>query len=264
MPAHYEQHKNFGRDAVREPTVFTRASREKTLYIGRLDFKVSEYMLIKQCQPHGAIERVNYLWHHHGENRGTPRGFAFVEYKTKAEAVLAQKALDGKQILSKQIMVRFAEDRDASEYNNFSNNSSQQRNTYTQRSGHGGHGGLGAYHRRRYIDKTIPIPRERLDEGLRANQNQQNSYSSSSNSQKTTPAPLSKSAKIRAIEEKLRKMRAGKSQTQTQTQSQGSGSSSRAGTFRSSATAPQGTSRSVVSSVQSRGREERRKKSQPY
>jgi len=41
------------------------------------------YALIKLFVPVGEIERCQYMFHMHGEQRGAPRGFAFVEMKTK-------------------------------------------------------------------------------------------------------------------------------------------------------------------------------------
>mmetsp|Transcript_15840 Transcript_15840/g.25844 ORF Transcript_15840/g.25844 Transcript_15840/m.25844 type:complete len:178 (-) Transcript_15840:183-716(-) len=70
--------------------------------------KLTRYMIIKLFEPFGTITRENFVWHTTGENRGAPRGYAFVEYRTKEACAKAQKAMDGKLCLGRRIAVRFA------------------------------------------------------------------------------------------------------------------------------------------------------------
>jgi RNA recognition motif-containing protein len=51
------------------------------------------------------------MWHNFGPRRGEPRGYCFVEYKTREEAVKAKSSMDGKKLLGKSLRVRFSEER---------------------------------------------------------------------------------------------------------------------------------------------------------
>ncbi|CAH0406310.1 unnamed protein product [Chilo suppressalis] len=48
------------------------------------------------------------LFHRSGPNAGQPRGFAFVTYKLRQDAVLAMNSLNGQLLGSKKISVKFA------------------------------------------------------------------------------------------------------------------------------------------------------------
>ncbi|GAB5366445.1 hypothetical protein AAMO2058_001144400 [Amorphochlora amoebiformis] len=90
----------------------TMSDKKRTIYIGNLDRRVTEYMLIKLFQPFGSITREHYTWHKVGEKRGVPRGYAFIEYKTREECVKAQKAMDGEMLLGRALTVRYAADKE--------------------------------------------------------------------------------------------------------------------------------------------------------
>mmetsp|Transcript_26350 Transcript_26350/g.51534 ORF Transcript_26350/g.51534 Transcript_26350/m.51534 type:complete len:226 (-) Transcript_26350:68-745(-) len=90
----------------------TVTDKKRTIYIGNLDRRVTEYMLIKLFEPFGTITRENYTWHKVGEKRGTPRGYAFIEYKTREACTKAQKAMDGKLCLGRRLTVRYAADKE--------------------------------------------------------------------------------------------------------------------------------------------------------
>jgi len=87
--------------------------REKTLYIGGLDKRVTEYHLIQLYQTFGKIDRLQFMWHHVGEQKGQPRGYAFIEFTNKLEAIIAQKSTDGKLLGGRRLVVRFAEERES-------------------------------------------------------------------------------------------------------------------------------------------------------
>uniref|UniRef100_A0A7S2U1G1 RRM domain-containing protein n=1 Tax=Lotharella oceanica TaxID=641309 RepID=A0A7S2U1G1_9EUKA len=90
----------------------TVTDKKRTIYIGNLDRRVTEYMLIKLFEPFGTITRENYTWHKIGEKRGTPRGYAFIEYRTREACTKAQKAMDGKLCLGRRLTVRYAADKE--------------------------------------------------------------------------------------------------------------------------------------------------------
>eukprot|EP00462_Mataza_sp_D1_P008064 CAMPEP_0175159450 /NCGR_PEP_ID=MMETSP0087-20121206/23421_1 /TAXON_ID=136419 /ORGANISM="Unknown Unknown, Strain D1" /LENGTH=212 /DNA_ID=CAMNT_0016447485 /DNA_START=61 /DNA_END=697 /DNA_ORIENTATION=- len=95
---------------------FSAERREKTLWVGNLDKKVTEYHLIKLFSKFGEIVREQFMWWQHGEMRGAPRGYAFVEMKTREEALAAQRGADETPILGRNIRVRFSEERDTREF----------------------------------------------------------------------------------------------------------------------------------------------------
>lgn len=84
----------------------------RTLFVGNLDKRVTEYQLLTIFTPLGNVVRCNYLWHLTGEQRGLPRGYAFIEYETKEQAERAREATDGKIVLGRPMVVRFAEPKD--------------------------------------------------------------------------------------------------------------------------------------------------------
>jgi len=85
--------------------------REHKLYIGNLDPRATEYMIVKLFTPYGKIVREEFLWHTHGARRGEPRGYCFVEYSARVEAENAIRALNRKDLLGRPLVVRFVEDR---------------------------------------------------------------------------------------------------------------------------------------------------------
>lgn len=57
---------------------------------------------------YGNIEKLDMLFHRSGPNAGQPRGFAFVTYKLKQDAINAMNSLNGQLLGSKRICVKFA------------------------------------------------------------------------------------------------------------------------------------------------------------
>ncbi|XP_068629768.1 probable RNA-binding protein 18 isoform X1 [Battus philenor] len=81
---------------------------DKRLWIGNLDLRVNEYQLLKMVRVYGNIEKFDMLFHRSGPNAGQPRGFAFVTYKMRQDAVTAMNSLNGQLLGSKRICVKFA------------------------------------------------------------------------------------------------------------------------------------------------------------
>lgn len=90
---------------------FAPERRERTLWVGNLDKRVNEYLLIKLFTKYGEIVREDFMWNTHGEERGAPRGYAFIEFKTAQEAVAALKGCDNQELCGRNIVVRHAEER---------------------------------------------------------------------------------------------------------------------------------------------------------
>lgn len=81
---------------------------ERRLWIGNLDYRVTEYALLKILQKFGTLSRFDFLYHKSGPDLGKPRGYCFVSYSEKQEAEKAMKALNGKLALSKRMLVKWA------------------------------------------------------------------------------------------------------------------------------------------------------------
>ncbi|KAG9450187.1 hypothetical protein H6P81_010152 [Aristolochia fimbriata] len=56
---------------------------ETRLYVGNLDQRITESLLIKLFSQFGKIVQEDFLWHTRGPKRGEPRGYAFVQYGTR-------------------------------------------------------------------------------------------------------------------------------------------------------------------------------------
>ncbi|KAK4703772.1 RNA-binding protein 18, partial [Phenoliferia sp. Uapishka_3] len=78
------------------------------LYIGNLAASCDEYTLMQLCSKHGKISKLDYLFHKTGPAKGKPRGYAFIEYSTKEEALRAMVALHDKLVRGRNIIVTAA------------------------------------------------------------------------------------------------------------------------------------------------------------
>ncbi|GAA5944353.1 RNA binding motif protein 18 [Sporobolomyces koalae] len=85
---------------------------EKRLYIGNLSPSVDEYSLMQICAKYGKIAKLDYLFHKTGPQKGKPRGYAFVEYATKEEALRAKTTLHDKVLRGRKLIVSLASEQD--------------------------------------------------------------------------------------------------------------------------------------------------------
>ena len=91
------------------------------LFVGNLDFKVTENDLQDAFAAHGTVLEANLVT---DRTTGRPRGFAFVTMSTPEEAQKAIDALNGKELVGRALNVNVARPRE-------------------ERSGGGGGGGRG-------------------------------------------------------------------------------------------------------------------------
>lgn len=80
----------------------------RRLWIGNLDQRVTEFVLIKLLQKYGSLEKFDYLYHKTGPDAGKPRGYCFVTYTHLKDAEKTRQSLDGKLALGKRLIVRLA------------------------------------------------------------------------------------------------------------------------------------------------------------
>ncbi|KAJ8554390.1 hypothetical protein K7X08_025068 [Anisodus acutangulus] len=84
---------------------------ESRLYVGNLDLRISEATLIKMFSSFGKVVAEDFLWHTRGPKRGEPRGYAFVQFSTKEEAVLAKEKMHGRLVCGRPLVVRLASEK---------------------------------------------------------------------------------------------------------------------------------------------------------
>lgn len=80
----------------------------KNVFVGNLDFGVSEESIRALFEQYGSVERVNLV---RDRDTGQPRGFAFVEMTDPAEADRAISVLNGTVLGSRPIKVNEARPR---------------------------------------------------------------------------------------------------------------------------------------------------------
>jgi len=141
--------------------------------VGNLHPSVDEYSLIQVFSKHGKIAKMDYLFHKAGPQKGKPRGYAFVEYASKEEALQALAATNDKMLRGRKVSVTFA---NKSEY---------------AEAGSAGGGGVGP-HRHRHGEISKPTTLSLI---------------------KNAQQPKSTNAKIAAMEAKLKLLQEQRSNT---------------------------------------------------
>ncbi|KAG2205036.1 hypothetical protein INT46_010052 [Mucor plumbeus] len=86
----------------------TKTANTKRLYIGNLDESINEYAIIRLFEPFGKITFIEVMVHWTGEKKGHSRGYCFLEFETKEQALKAISELHGKTIKGKPLVVSFA------------------------------------------------------------------------------------------------------------------------------------------------------------
>src|SRR5262245_7948140 len=102
------------------------------LFVGNLDFKVTENDLQDAFAAHGTVVEANLVT---DRTTGRPRGFAFVTMSSPEEAQKAIDALNGKDLGGRAIVVNIARPREE--------RSGGGRGGYGGGGGGGGRGGYG-------------------------------------------------------------------------------------------------------------------------
>ncbi|KAL0452470.1 UNVERIFIED_CONTAM: putative RNA-binding protein 18 [Sesamum latifolium] len=94
-----------------DPNNISDEKLESRLYIGNLDLRITEAALIKMFSPFGKIISEDFLWHTRGPKRGEPRGYAFVQFSSKEEAIRAKEKMHGRMACGRPLVVRLASEK---------------------------------------------------------------------------------------------------------------------------------------------------------
>lgn len=73
----------------------------KTLFVARVSFDTTEKKLKREFEVFGSIKRVRMVY----DQKGKPRGYAFIEYEHERDLKNAYKQGDGKKIDGRRVMV---------------------------------------------------------------------------------------------------------------------------------------------------------------
>merc|ERR1712066_947851 len=91
LAADYDPHKDS--NAVGDPF--------KTLFVARISYDTTEKKLKREFEVFGSIKRVRMVY----DQKGKPRGYAFIEYEHERDLKNAYKQGDGKKIDGRRVMV---------------------------------------------------------------------------------------------------------------------------------------------------------------
>jgi RNA recognition motif-containing protein len=81
------------------------------IYVGNMSFDTTEAQLRQAFESYGAVSAVSIIT---DKNTGEPRGFAFVEMATKAEAISAISNLNGQEMDGRTLKISEAKPREQS------------------------------------------------------------------------------------------------------------------------------------------------------
>mmetsp|Transcript_72281 Transcript_72281/g.211832 ORF Transcript_72281/g.211832 Transcript_72281/m.211832 type:complete len:344 (+) Transcript_72281:100-1131(+) len=73
----------------------------KTLFVARISYDTTEKKLKREFEVFGSIKRVRMIY----DQKGKPRGYAFIEYEHERDLKNAYKQGDGKKIDGRRVMV---------------------------------------------------------------------------------------------------------------------------------------------------------------
>lgn len=82
---------------------------QNKLYVGNLSFNSTEEDITDAFSAHGTVSSVNVIM---DRDTGRPRGFAFVEMGSDAEAQAAVQGLDGQDLDGRNLKVNIAKPRE--------------------------------------------------------------------------------------------------------------------------------------------------------
>ena len=81
----------------------------KKLYVGNLNYSVTDSDLMKLFEPHGTVESAQVIM---DRDTGRSKGFGFVEMSSDAEAQAAITGMGGKEVDGRNLTVNEAKPRE--------------------------------------------------------------------------------------------------------------------------------------------------------
>ncbi|WVN90856.1 uncharacterized protein L203_106099 [Cryptococcus depauperatus CBS 7841] len=78
------------------------------LYVGNLASTVDEYTLVQIFSKYGRITKLDFMFHKTGVLKGKPRGFAFVQFSDKGDALKAMIKLHDRLLRGRKLVVTYA------------------------------------------------------------------------------------------------------------------------------------------------------------
>ncbi|WVQ84612.1 hypothetical protein IAT38_006767 [Cryptococcus sp. DSM 104549] len=78
------------------------------LYVGNLSPTIDEFTLIQIFSKYGKITKLDFMFHKTGVLKGKPRGFAFVQFSDKSDALKAMVKLHDRLLRGRKLVVTFA------------------------------------------------------------------------------------------------------------------------------------------------------------
>ncbi|KAK8853242.1 hypothetical protein IAR55_003944 [Kwoniella newhampshirensis] len=84
------------------------AGKPDRLYVGNLSPTVDEYTLIQVFSKYGKITKLDFMFHKSGVLKGKPRGFAFMQFANKDDALKAMVKLHDRLLRGRKLVVTYA------------------------------------------------------------------------------------------------------------------------------------------------------------
>ncbi|WWD19658.1 hypothetical protein CI109_104120 [Kwoniella shandongensis] len=84
------------------------AGKPDRLYVGNLSPTVDEYTLLQVFSKYGKITKLDFMFHKSGVLKGKPRGFAFMQFANKDDALKAMVKLHDRLLRGRKLVVTYA------------------------------------------------------------------------------------------------------------------------------------------------------------
>ncbi|WWC72043.1 uncharacterized protein I206_106003 [Kwoniella pini CBS 10737] len=78
------------------------------LYVGNLSPTIDEFTLIQIFSKYGKITKLDFMFHKTGVLKGKPRGFAFIQFSDKDDALKAMIKLHDRLLRGRKLVVTYA------------------------------------------------------------------------------------------------------------------------------------------------------------
>jgi len=86
--------------------LYTHPNNDSRIWVGNLDPRVTEFELVRLFRNCGTINKLEYLFHKIGPQAGQPRGYAFLTFAKRDDAIKARREFDGKTLLGRTLLVK--------------------------------------------------------------------------------------------------------------------------------------------------------------